>query len=197
MRSSESTRSPPTERGIRLLLLLAGEDHPKACTGRRLLRRGAARAVDRVVQGARRPVVLDPHADRPLATDDEEAAVAGGLLAIDCSWNRVAARGRLPDGSPGVGGIRRRLPLLIAGNPQHYGRVNELNTVEALAAGVYLLGRTAQAEALLQGFRGGGGFLDINRDRLDRYRRAANADEIRALERSLFGGARPPDEPVR
>jgi pre-rRNA-processing protein TSR3 len=88
--------------------------------------------------------------------------------------------GRLPP--------RRRLPILVAANPQHYGRLTELNTVEALAAAVYLLGRRAQAEHLLEGFRGGPQFLEINRARLDAYAAAVDADAVRAVEQELFGG---------
>jgi len=187
MRSSRSTPNRPTSRAIPLLLLLAGEDHPKACTGRRLVHRGAARAVARIDDGPRRPVVLDPHADRPLSVEDVAAARAGGLLAVDCSWNRVASRGGLPEGEGGRLGLRRRLPILVAANPQHYGRVNELNTVEALSAGLFLLGEPERAASLLEGFRGGGGFLALNRERLERYCTAVDAEAVRMAERELFG----------
>jgi len=187
MRSSASTRSPPTRPGVRLLLLLGEEDNPKACTGRKLVRRGDARAVVGPIPEGQRPVVLDPHAARPLSPSDLEAARRGGLLAVDCSWNRIAARGALP---PTITlGPRRRLPLLIAANPQHYGRVNELNTAEALAAGLYVLGDPLRAAGLLGGFRGGPVFLDVNRERLERYRTAADADAVVAAERALFGAA--------
>jgi len=189
MRSSGSTPSRPTERTIPLLLLLYGEDHPKACTGRRLVRRGLVRSVGRVGEVGPRPVVLDPHADRPLSVSDLEAARSGGLLAVDCSWNRLADRGRLPSGGIRRRGIARRLPLLIAANPQHFGRVSELNTVEALAAALYVLGEAGRARELLGGFRGGSGFLDLSRERLELYRSASGAEEVFAAERRLFGGA--------
>ena len=186
MRSSASTRSPPTDRRVRLLLLLGDEDNPRACTGRRLVRRGDARAIDAGAPRRDRPVVLDPHAARPLSSADLPTVRKGGLLAVDCSWNRLAAGGALP--LPALIGPRRRLPLLIAANPHHFGRVNELNTAEALAAGVYVLGDPAHAATLLGGFRGGTGFLEVNRERLDRYRHARDPDEVLAAERALFGG---------
>lgn len=149
------------------------------------MRRGDARSVVGPIPETHRPIVLDPHAARPLSAADLASARRGGLLAVDCSWNRLAERGGLP--GPVALGVPRRLPLLIAANPQHYGRVNELNTAEALAAGVYVLGDPQHAAALLGGFRGGTGFLEVNRERLERYRTASDAEAVEAAERSLFG----------
>jgi pre-rRNA-processing protein TSR3 len=189
MRSSGSTRSRSPDRPIPLLLLVVGEDHPKACTGRRLVHRGAVRSVGRVPNSDPRPVLLDPHAPTVLSAADRARALDGGLLAVDCSWNRLARRGTFPEvvGSRS-GAAHRRLPLLIAANPQHYGRLGELNTVEALSAALYVLGDRAPARTLLEGFRGGPAFLDVNRARLDRYAAGGSADEVVAAERALFGG---------
>jgi pre-rRNA-processing protein TSR3 len=193
MRSSGSTRSRPAEVPVRLFIALVGEDHPKACTGRRLIARGLARPARDGAHRIHRPITLDPHAAHPLSPLDRARVDAAGLLAVDCSWNQLAARGRLPDRPSETGrpAPRRRLPILVAANPQHYGRVTELNTAEALAAAVYLVGRRAQAEGLLNGFRGGDQFLEINRERLDAYAAAADADAVCAVERRLFGGDPP------
>jgi pre-rRNA-processing protein TSR3 len=190
MRSSGSTRSPPPETSVRLFIALAGEDHPKACTGRRLLARGLAHPARPRSERRGRPITLDPHAALPLSPGDRPRAESAGLLAVDCSWNQLAARGRLPDDDSETGRPppRRRLPILVAANPQHYGRLTELNTVEALSAAVYLLGYPVQAARLLEGFRGGPQFLEINRARLQAYAGAVDSDAVRAVERTLFGG---------
>jgi pre-rRNA-processing protein TSR3 len=83
---------------------------------------------------------------------------------------------------------RRRLPFLVAGNPQHFGRVGELNTVEALGAALYLVGESGAAESLLAGFAGGSAFLEMNRERLERFARAEEPEAVRELERTLYGG---------
>jgi pre-rRNA-processing protein TSR3 len=189
MRYSGSTPNPSPSRPVPLYLLVVGDDHPKACTGRTLLRKGLARAVLRVSALRPAPVVLDPHASEPLSRADRAAAHVGGILAVDCSWNRLARRGSMPGVAPEGGRLRRRLPLLVAANPQHYGRVAELNTVEALSAALYLLGERSEAAALLEGFRGGPNFLVSNRDRLDLYLRQSNAEGVRAAEHQLYGEA--------
>jgi pre-rRNA-processing protein TSR3 len=100
----------------------------------------------------------------------------------------LAERGSLPGLGSDRNGIHRRLPILVAANPQHYGRIAELNTVEALSAALYILGQRTDAERLLEGFRGGGGFLTINRERLEAFARARGPDAVRALEHELYGG---------
>lgn len=181
-----ASRSPDPEVG--LFLVVVGEDHPKACTGRKLLRAewvGAARADRRPPSD---PVLLDPRDDRPLSAADRPRALSGGLLGVDCSWNRLHSRG----GYPRLGGWmdrvrdRRRLPFLLAGNPQHFGRLGELNTAEAFAASLWVLGEPARARRLLEGFAGGEAFFALNHDPLASYAAAQDAEEVRAAEREYF-----------
>lgn len=190
MRSSGSTRKPRRNAALRLLVVLAGEDHPKACTGRRLLRWRRVVQVPREDASFPAPVVLDPYAPTPLSGADRETAEGGGILVVDCSWNRLSARGSFPgeERRDRRHGTHRRLPVLVATNPQHYGRLTQLNTVEAFCAALYILGRTEEAENLMDGFAGGGEFLAVNRDRLDRYQEATGPSEILTAEKALFGG---------
>jgi len=136
-------------------------------------------------------VILDPYAPTPLSTADGEAAGDGGLLIVDCSWNRLSSRGTFPGDEAGRRrhGSHRRLPMLVAANPQHYGRVAQLTTVEAFSAALYVLGRVAEAERVIEGFAGGPEFLTINRERLERYREAAGPTEVVEAEKALFGSA--------
>jgi pre-rRNA-processing protein TSR3 len=107
---------------------------------------------------------------------------------VDCSWNRLNDRGGYPTDATWLSHVptRRRLPFLLAGNPQHYGRLGELNTAEALAATVFLLGEDERARELLSGFGGGESFLDLNRAPLESYRSAAGSPEILRAESEYF-----------
>ena len=189
MRSSGSTHSPRSDRPVALWLLVAGEDHPKACTGRRLLRRRLALPLSPERAPRYPPLLLDPHADVPLGPADREVAVAGGILGIDCSWNRLAERGGYPEGARWLRKLRtrRRLPWLIAANPQHFGRLGELNTAEAFAAALSLVGEPKRATALIGAFPGGTTFLEINRSRFEAYCAARTEADLRAAEVGLFG----------
>ena len=187
MPSSRNTRSPSTESGTRLFVRITGEDNPKACTGRRLLRRGLAREWSGHSAYETGPILLDPRAPDPITVLDRPHAVAAGILVIDCSWNRLHSRRGFDPALPGVAGLeRRRLPWLLAGNPQHYGRVGELNTAEAFAAALIVLGDRAAAERVLGTFAGGPGFLALNAGLLEAYRTAESIEELRAAEREFF-----------
>jgi pre-rRNA-processing protein TSR3 len=187
MRSSRSTLSPSADPSPRLFVRITGEDHPKACTGRRLLRRGLAREWKQSLAKGRGPILLDPRAPEPLSWQDRPLAIAQGLLVVDCSWNRLARRGGFDPHVTGLARLaRRRLPWLWAGNPQHYGRLGELNTAEAFAAALDILGDRSGAERVLGTFAGGPAFLTLNSRLLEAYRRAASLDDLRAAERAFF-----------
>jgi pre-rRNA-processing protein TSR3 len=170
--------------------LVAGEDHPKACTGRRLIQRGLVEERRRLSGRGRSPLLLDPHATKPLAPVDKLLAQKYGIIGIDCSWNRYAARGgyaaMLGESDPFP--QSRRLPWLIAANPHHFGRFAELNTVEALAATLFVLGEPDRARHLLEGFRGGLEFLELNDHRLQTYAAQADRAAVEEAERHFFGG---------
>ncbi len=189
MRSSGSTRNRTASAGVPLFLLLASEDRPRACTGRRLVRFGLVRPIGSAARLFPPPVLLDPRADLPLSSADWRSAQRGGLLGVDCSWNRFGARG----GYPGAGDLvrikeRRRLPWLLATNPQHFGRVGELNTAEAFSAGVRILGYPEQADRLLEGFAGGEAFRRVNAKALGEFVGADGPDAIVEAERRVYGG---------
>ncbi|MCI4334817.1 MAG: DUF367 domain-containing protein [Thermoplasmata archaeon] len=141
------------------------------------------------------PILLDPRAATPLSSLDRERARVDGLLAVDCSWNRIGLRGGFPAGLPGLGGQphRRRLPFLRATNPQHFGRWAELNTAEALAAALFLLGQRDRAESLLDGFAGGPEFWRLNGSALAAFAACSTPEAVRAQERSESA---PPAEAV-
>ncbi len=184
---SGSTRSRSASLGVPLWVVLAGEDHPKACTGRRLLRQGLAREFRRTASRRPGPILLDPRAPFPLTSADEAKARAGGLLVVDCSWNRLERRGGFGLEMAWLGRYaHRRLPWLLAGNPQHYGRVGELNTAEAMAAALEILGEPDRAARVVETFAGGPGFLALNRALLDSYRAARSSDDILTAERAFF-----------
>jgi pre-rRNA-processing protein TSR3 len=189
MPSSASTPSLSAEAsdGFPLFVLLAWEDHPKACTGRRLLRLGQAKALRLSVIRSRVPVLLDPRGSVPLSPVDRSIARERGLLVVDCSWNRLEARGGFPARYPGLDRLpHRRLPWLVAGNPQHYGRLGELTTAEAFAAALSILGETARARALLNSFAGGPAFFLLNAEPVASYQDARTPEEVVRREHDFF-----------
>jgi pre-rRNA-processing protein TSR3 len=188
MSSSGSTPNRPPNGAIRLFVHRVGNDHPKACTGRRLLDFGLATTPPHAPARDARPLLLDPYAKIPISRADTEAARRGGILAIDCSWNQLSKDGHFAgaDGHGTPGGIHRRLPWLLAGNPQHYGRLSELNTAEALCAALYLVGETERARSLIEAFPGGRSFFEVNRDAFTDYAPAEDGPAVIVVERRRF-----------
>ena len=74
------------------------------------------------------------------------------------------------------------VPYLVAANTVNYGRPWRLNCVEALAACFAICNHMDWAEAILEPFRYGQAFLDINRDLLSRYSKCADSDEVKKVE---------------
>ncbi|MFB6177520.1 MAG: DUF367 family protein, partial [Halobaculum sp.] len=135
-------------------------------------------------------VVLNPHADRALSPADATAdgttadattvadSTATGdsdsntLVALDCSWESAGeAMFSLP-------GEHRALPYLVAANPVNFGNPFQLTTVEALAAGLWILGDPEQAEELLSKFTWGETFTELNAEPLARYADCADSAEV-------------------
>ncbi|MEM2528063.1 MAG: DUF367 domain-containing protein, partial [Ignisphaera sp.] len=77
-------------------------------------------------------------------------------------------------------------PILIAVNPINYGKPFKLSTVEALAAALLITGFSDEAREILEEFKWGPQFIEVNRDRLFKYTNALTDDEIDEIQRELF-----------
>lgn len=150
-----------------------GDDDPEKCTARRLARFDLAMLHD-ADRATPHGLVLDPHAERALSPADR--SLGDRLISLDCSWasaepERFALRGP-----------HRALPFLVAANPINYGRPFRLTTVEALAAALVVLGQRDHAETLLEPFRWGSTFLELNEEPLRRYAICADSSEVVAIQ---------------
>ena len=157
------------------------QDDPAKCTAAKLARFGFSIALHRVQQIPRKSLVLNPFATQILLPGDKIGAAQHGLVAIDCSWEKVhgAFRTRLP-------GLGRRLPILLASNPVNYARQHKLSSVEALAAGLCIMGFKEKATQLLSLFKWGPTFLTLNAQPLEAYSAASSEDELAKAEAEFF-----------
>jgi len=160
-----------------------GDDDPKKCSARKLARFDLAE-LHRSARATPTGIVLNPFAERALAPGD----AAGGpdepgfdaLVALDCSWE-TAEREAFD-----LRGRHRALPFLVAANPVNYGTPFQLNTVEAFAGALCILGEREQAEAVLSKFRWGHTFLELNDEPLRRYADCADSEEVVAVQREYL-----------
>lgn len=167
---------------IRLYIFMAREDDPKKCTAARLVRFGEAKEAVRLSKIPRGAIVLDPTSEESLSAADRENALRFGLLAFDCSWNRLEEFPRLK------AGLRHRaLPFAVPANPTNFGKAQKLTTAEAFAAALYILGGREQAERVMSRFKWGPAFIEINRDALEAYASAKDGAEVVRIQNEFLG----------
>ena len=150
-----------------------GDDDPKKCTARRLAKFEHAQ-LHRSTRATPPGVVLNPFAERALSPADRSAG--DRLIALDCSWETAEREAFDLDGA------HRSLPFLVAANPVNYGTPFQLNTVEALAGALTILGEREQAEEILSEFRWGETFLELNAEPLARYADCADSTDVLAVQ---------------
>ncbi|PSQ17964.1 hypothetical protein BRD02_02145 [Halobacteriales archaeon QS_8_69_73] len=150
-----------------------GDDDPEKCSARKLARFDLA-TLHRSARATPPGVVLDPHADVALSPADDPPG--DRLVALDCSWETADAESFRLDGPP------RALPFLVAANPVSYGTPFRLNTVEAFAGALRILGRRERAAELLGKFTWGHTFLELNDEPLRRYADCADSAEVVAVQ---------------
>ena len=165
----------------RIYVLLLRQDDPRKCTAAKLAKFGLATPLFRVKQIPRKSLVLNPFAPRVLLAGDRLLAGAHGLVAVDCSWERVQRTfgSRLP-------GDGRRLPTLLAANPVNYAKQHKLSSVEALAAALMVMGFRESAARLLNLFKWGETFLTLNSEPLEAYSLASDAKAMSDAEAQFF-----------
>lgn len=156
-----------------------GDDDPDKCTARKLSRfdRAELHRSDRATPAG---VVLNPHAERALSPADAALARENGLVALDCSWESAGEK------QFSMRGEHRALPYLVAANPVNFGRPMELTTVEAFAAGLYILGEPDQADDVLSKFTWGETFTELNEEPLRRYSECEDSTGIVAIQQEYL-----------
>ncbi|MFC7057831.1 DUF367 family protein [Halovenus salina] len=149
-----------------------GNDDPEKCTARRLARFDEAE-LHRSTRSTPPGIVLNPFAERALSPADVGEL---RLVALDCSWETAEAEAFDLDGP------QRSLPFLVASNPINYGTPFQLNTVEAFAGALCILGERERAESVLSHFSWGQTFLDLNEEPLSRYADCDDSSDVIAIQ---------------
>lgn len=123
-------------------------------------------------------MVLSSEAKTYLSPADLELVQHHGIAGINCSWNRLD---EIPFGKMGTGRTQRILPLLFAANSVNYGRPFKMNTAEAMAASLYIVGLKVDARNMLYPFSYGEEFIRLNFEALEAYSSCASAAEVEAI----------------
>ena len=156
---------------LKLQVLMFYQDDPKKCTAAKMVKFGLAQNIKKI---GSKGLVLDPFAEKTLLPKD--ASVIHSVVGIDCSWN-------LADHafSQKFNGIKRKLPPLLAGNPVNYSKLNKLTTAEALSGSLYILGFKEQSLELLNKFKWGHTFYELNQNLLNDYSESTTEKDIQNI----------------
>ena len=147
------------------------QDDPKKCTAAKMVKFGLAQNIKKI---GSKGLVLDPFAEKTLLPKD--VSVINSIVGIDCSWN-------LADHafSQKFNGIKRKLPPLLAGNPVNYSKLNKLTTAEALSGSLFILGFKEQSLELLNKFKWGHTFYELNQNLLNDYSQSETEDDVNTI----------------
>ena len=156
---------------MKLQVLMFYQDDPKKCTAAKMVKFGLAQKIQKI---GNKSLVLDPFAEKTLLPKDR--SLINSVIGIDCSWN-LAERAF----SKKFSGIKRKLPPLLAGNSVNYSKLNKLTTVEALSATLIILGFKEQGMELLDKFKWGHTFYDLNLNLLEEYSKLENEGQIEII----------------
>lgn len=165
---------------LKPLVYMLRQDDPSKCTAAKLVKFHIAEPARHI---GRRTIVLNPFSREPVSRHDPR--IADSVCAIDCSWEKaddVLNHQRLLVAH----GIGRRLPALLAANPVNYAKLGKLSSAEALAGALYIVGSPATARLIMDKFKWGHTFLELNADPLRDYAEADTLDSIAQIEREYF-----------
>jgi len=152
------------------------QDDPKKCTAAKLVHFNIAHAVRKI---PRNSLVLNPYAEVLLCKNDKE--LADSITAIDCSWERANTAFK-----QNFHGINRKLPLLLAANPTNYSKLGKLSSAEALAGALNILGFGDLAFEVMNKFKWGHTFFELNDELLKEYAGASDPVQIQRVEMEYF-----------
>jgi pre-rRNA-processing protein TSR3 len=156
---------------MQIQVLMFKQDDPKKCTAAKLVKFGIATSVRNT---SSKTLILDPFADKVILRNDR--LVVDSITGIDCSWE-LAQKTFIKK----FFGIHRKLPPLFAGNPVNYSKLNKLTTVEAIAGSLFIMEFDDLAHEMLNKFKWGHTFYDLNKNLLEDYSKADSEDAINSI----------------
>jgi pre-rRNA-processing protein TSR3 len=161
-----------------ITILMHRQDDPNKCTAHKIVRFKIAKEVIKFPYNS---IILNPFSDKVLTKKDKEHLK--GICAIDCSWNQANNAISIPRK---LYANCRKLPALLAGNPTNYAKLGVLSTAEAIAGALYILNHKDKANEIMNKFKWGHTFIELNYNLLEDYSNAIDQNQIESIEKEYF-----------
>lgn len=174
-KSEEIKKFEKKDFNIKLFMLNFSQCDPKMCTGVRLMKFGLLKEIK--LNSKFQGILLTPTGKKIVSPEDQEIIKTKGICVIDCSWakfNELHLNTSKME--------TRLLPYLVAVNPVNYGKSYKLSCVEAVAATLQLAGFYQETEFLLNHFKWGMSFLEVNSELFGLYKNCKKGEEMKIIE---------------
>ena len=147
---------------MRITVFHANECDRKKCTSIKMEKLGKCRLVyniNRIPSGA---IVLNPYAEKAVSYEDYRFVERRGIVGLDCSWNEVSS------------------------SKKFFSLSKYHRSVEAISATLYITRFKDEAKDLLDGFKWGHTFLELNHDLLESYSEADTSAEVVKIQNEFL-----------
>ncbi len=167
---------------MKVTVFHANECDKKKCTSFKMEKQGKCRIVYKIHQIPRGAIVLNPFAEKAVSMEDRGLVEKKGVVGLDCSWNKISSSSTFFSLSK----YHRSLPFLIAANPVNFGKPCILSTNEAVAATLYLTGFKEEANHIMDGFKWGHSFIEMNYNLLEAYSSVETSEEVVKIQNDFL-----------
>jgi len=167
---------------LKLTVFHANECDKKKCTAYKMEKLNYCKIVYKLNQIPRGAIILNPFSEKSVSPDDKNLVQKRGVVGLDCSWNKVSSSAKFF----ALTKYHRSLPFMIAASPVNYGKACKLSTAEAVAATLYITGFKGEASDIMNSFKWGHTFIELNFELLEAYSNAKSSAEVVSIQNEFL-----------
>jgi len=167
---------------LKITVFHANECDKKKCTAYKMEKQNNCKIVYNLNQISPGAIILNPFSEKSVSPEDKHLVLKRGVVGLDCSWNKVSSSAKFF----ALTKYHRSLPFLTAASPVNYGKLCKLSTAEAIVATLYITGFKDIANDIINGFKWGHTFIELNFELLEAYSNVKSSAEVVAIQNEFL-----------
>ena len=167
---------------IKITVFHANECDRKKCTAYKMEKLNNCKIVYNINQIPHGAIILNPFSEKSVSPQDKHLVLKKGVVGLDCSWNKVNFSAKFF----ALTKYHRSLPFLIAASPVNYGKPCKLSTGEAIVATLYITGFKKEAKDIMNSFKWGHTFIELNYELLEAYSNVKTSEEVVIIQNEFL-----------